>query len=256
MNIQEAKERLKNEGYTSFELIDFDKDFYDFLLPLKCNEEKNLKEKYTQVRANVKYLPSYNGPHYFSEMSNNTTYETHEDASKIVHSILDKKNNTIGMGLSQLWYYTDINNVIEPQWIFPDKEYVINGSESLKKFENYIKNIVKYFFDFDETQEYTLFSPCVSYYEKGCVLGNHSDGTGTGRICSMLIYLNEEYDENDGGILILQNKEKIVPEFGRVAIIDLQSFDITHEVTEVTGGIGRFAVLTFVKKAEDKLVEY
>ena len=29
MNIQEAKERLKNEGYTSFELIDFDKDFYD-----------------------------------------------------------------------------------------------------------------------------------------------------------------------------------------------------------------------------------
>jgi len=41
-----------------------------------------------------------------------------------------------------------------------------------------------------------------------------------------------------------------------VAIIDLQSFDIEHEVTEVTGGLGRYAVLSFVKKVEDKSVEY
>jgi hypothetical protein len=256
MNIQEAKEKLKNEGYTSFELIDFDKDFYDFLLPLKCNEEKNLKEKYIQVRANIKYLPSYNGPHYFSEMSNNTTYETHEDASHMVHNILNQVNDTDGIDISQLWYYSDINNVIEPPYILPNSEHIITGSNSLNQFQNYIFNMVKYFFDFDETQEYTLFSPSISYYEKGCSLGNHSDGTNTGRICSLLIYLNEDYDENDGGILILQNKEKVVPVFGRVAIIDLQSFDIPHEVTEVTGGLGRFAILSFVKKAEDKLVEY
>ena len=256
MNIQEAKEKLKKDGYTSFELADFDKEFYNFLLPLKCNKETNLKDKYTQLRANFKYTPSYNGPDYFAGMNNNTTYKTHEDASKVVHTILHKKNNTKGMSLSQLWYYSDINNVIEPQYTLPNKEYVITGNSSLIKFENYIKNIVKHFFDFDETQEYTLFSPSISYYEKGCLLGNHSDGVNTGRICSLLIYLNEEYDEKDGGILILQNKEKVIPEFGRVAIIDLQSFDIQHEVTEVTGGLGRFAILSFVKKVEDKLIEY
>ena len=93
-----------------------------------------------------------------------------------------------------------------------------------------------------------------TYYNDGCVLKNHSDGTGTGRICALLIYLNEEYDENDGGILILNNEEKVIPTFGKVAIIDLQSFDTPHMVTKVTGGLGRFALLTFVKKKEDELV--
>jgi Rps23 Pro-64 3,4-dihydroxylase Tpa1-like proline 4-hydroxylase len=256
MNIQEAKEKLKKEGYTSFELADFDKDFYNFLLPLKCNKETNLKNKYSQVRANIAYDKYYVDNNEFVGMNNNSSYKTHEEASKVVHNILDKINNTKGANLSQLWYYSDINNIIEPPYTLPNSEHIITGSNSLNQFENYIFNMVKYFFDFDETQKYTLFSPSISYYEKGCLLGNHSDGTGTGRICSLLIYLNEDYDENDGGILILQNKEKVVPVFGRVAIIDLQSFDIPHEVTEVTGGLGRFAVLSFVKKAEDKLIEY
>ena len=256
MTISEAKEQLKINGYTSFELIDFDKDFYNFLLPLKCNNKTNLKDRYTQLRANFKYIPSYDGPDYFADMNNNTAYKTHEDASKVVNNILNQVNNTKAISISQLWYYSDINNVIEPHYTIPNTEYIISGNTSLNQFENYIKNIVKYFFDFDETQEYSLFSPSISYYDKGCLLGNHSDGVNTGRICSLLIYLNEEYDENDGGILILQNKEKVVPEFGRVAIIDLQSFDIEHEVTEVTGGLGRYAVLSFVKKVEDKSVEY
>ena len=51
MNIQEAKEKLKKDGYTSFELKDFDEEFYNFLLPLKCNEEKNLKNYYTNLKA-------------------------------------------------------------------------------------------------------------------------------------------------------------------------------------------------------------
>lgn len=255
MNTQEAKEKLKKDGFTTFELADFDKDFYDFLLPLKCSNEKNLKDKYAQVRANVFYDKYYTGDEFVG-LNNNNQYETHEEASEKVYDILNKINNTPGTGLSQLWYYSDINNVIEPQHILPNKQYVISGQNSLNKFKNYIENIVTYFFDFDEAQEYTLFSPSISFYDKGCVLKNHSDGTGTGRICSLLIYLNEEYDEKDGGILILQNTEKVVPTFGRVAIIDLQSFDIEHEVTEVTGGLGRFAILSFVKKAEDVLVEY
>ena len=91
-----------------------------------------------------------------------------------------------------------------------------------------------------------------TYYTTGCFLQNHSDGTGTGRICAILIYLNETYDEKDGGLLILDNKETINPEFGKIAIIDLNSFDIPHMVTKVTGGIGRYAILSFVKRKEDE----
>ena len=104
-----------------------------------------------------------------------------------------------------------------------------------------------YFYDFKESQEYSILD-FITYYDRGCVLKPHSDGTGTGRVCALLIYLNDKYDENDGGILILDKKEKVIPIFGKVAIIDLQNFDIEHEVTEVVSGLGRFALLAFVTK--------
>jgi hypothetical protein len=147
MNIQEAKEKLKKDGFTIFELADFDKDFYDFLLPLKCNNEKNLKDKYAQVRANVFYDKYYTGDEFVG-LNNNNQYETYEEASGKVYDILNKINNTPGTGLSQLWYYSDIDNVIEPQYTLPNKQYVISGQNSLNKFKNYIENIVTYFFDF------------------------------------------------------------------------------------------------------------
>ena len=34
----------------------------------------------------------------------------------------------------------------------------------------------------------------LTYYDNGCKLQNHSDGTGTGRVCALLIYLNETYN--------------------------------------------------------------
>ena len=63
--------------------------------------------------------------------------------------------------------------------------------------------------------------------------------------------LHEDYNFDDGGYLVLQNTEKVLPKIGNVAIIDLQSFDIPHMVEKVTGGIGRYACLNFIRKAED-----
>ena len=49
---------------------------------------------------------------------------------------------------------------------------------------------LKYFYDYPESQEYSTITN-FTYYDVGCKLDNHSDGTGTGRICALLIYLNE-----------------------------------------------------------------
>ena len=85
-------------------------------------------------------------------------------------------------------------------------------------------------------------------YDDKCLLTNHSDGIQKNRICAILIYLNENYDEMDGGCLVLNNTEKVIPEFGNIAIIDLQSFDVPHMVTEVIGGPGRYTILSFINK--------
>jgi hypothetical protein len=255
MTISEAKEKLKKEGYTSFELKDFDEEFYNFLLPLKCNEEKNLKEKYTHLRADGGFhLDDYKQDASKGKIKLQTEFESFEEASKKKNEIVDIVKTDSKCVMSQLWYYCNLVSLIRPDRADDGAEYII--TEPYSKFENYIYNITRDFFDFEDSQEFVLFASMSTYYNKGCMLGNHGDGTGTGRVCAMLIYLNEEYNENDGGILILDNKEKVIPTFGKVAIIDLQSFDIQHQVTEVTDGLGRFALLTFVKKKEDEFVDY
>ena len=63
-----------------------------------------------------------------------------------------------------------------------------------------------------------------------------------------MIYLNETYDINDGGILKLKNEEEVLPIFGNVAVISLDknNGNPEHEVTKVTGGIGRYSITTFI----------
>lgn len=233
MTIIEAKEKLKKEGYTWFELSEFDPEFYNWLQPLKCNKETNLKDKITTLRMDMAKHPLIENAQIKDD------FETHELASqKKTEIINDYKNIT---HFSQIWYYSDLDGFLETKKL-KDKDY-----------KKYIQNVVSYFFDFEEDKKYSDLS-CCTYYDIGSFLKNHSDGTGTGRICAMLIYLNEDYDAQDGGCLILNTEQIIVPKFGRVAIIDLQTFDIPHMVTKVTGGIGRYALLSFVKPAENEFI--
>jgi hypothetical protein len=247
MTIEESKEKLKKDGYTWLELSEFDPEFYNFLLPFKCNEENNLKDKMTCFRCDAK-KDEYEKNDTGEVVSYNTTFsakiaddfKTFEKASQKKEELINIFKKDTDIFCFQTWYYNDLNIVIHNQ--------------KFTEYKEYIENLVKYYFDFEETQEFSLFSPTVTYYDLDCELKNHSDGTGTGRVCAILIYLNEEYDENDGGYLVLNNTEKVIPTFGKVAIIDLQTFDIQHMVTKVTGGIGRYAMLSFVKRKEDELI--
>jgi Rps23 Pro-64 3,4-dihydroxylase Tpa1-like proline 4-hydroxylase len=83
-------------------------------------------------------------------------------------------------------------------------------------------------------------------YSNKCFLQNHQDGKVNGRLCVVLIYLNEEYDESNGGVLILNGNEKVLPKIGNIAILDLGKYDIEHQVTEVIGNQNRYCVLSFI----------
>jgi hypothetical protein len=243
----EAKEKLKKDGYTWLELSEFNPEFYNFLLPFKCNEENNLKDKLTSLRCDAKKheyqtndLGETNSENLVFSIKLADDFKTFEKVSEKKEELVEIFKKDTDIVYSQIWYYGDLNTIID--------------DSKFPKYEEYIKNLVKYYFDFEETQELSLFSPTATYYDLDCELKNHSDGTGTGRICALLIYLNEEYDEKDGGYLVLNHTEKVIPTFGKVAMIDLQTFDIPHMVTKVTGGIGRYAMLCFVKRKEDEFI--
>jgi hypothetical protein len=243
MTIEQAKEKLKKDGYTWFELTDFDPEFYNWLSILKCNKNTNYKDIFTQLKADVNYsnAVSYvkiNHDFYSFEKAEEKKYELLNAIKKPVANLLGPEPT---LRAEQIWYHTDFNSLFSPLNLERDD------------YEMYVKKIVTHFFDIDESQKYSFLN-FATYYDNECKLENHSDGTGTGRICAMLIYLNETYDEKDGGILILNNEESVIPTFGKVAIIDLQTFDIPHMVSEVTGGIGRYALLSFIKKKEYEFI--
>ena len=235
MNLIEAKEKLQKDGYTWFNLKELDEEFYNQLLDLKSNETKNIKEYIKSLRADSKHDRSD------KILRLNQQFSSFEKASEKKDALLVELQDGKLHDFSQLWFFNDNNFEIH--------------NFTKQKYRKGCENITKYFFDIPDNAKFSSIS-MITYYDKDCYLENHSDGTGTGRICALLIYLNETYDENDGGVLILNNKEKVSPIFGNVAIIDLQTFDIPHMVTKVTGGIGRYAILSFMKFKENEFIDY
>jgi Rps23 Pro-64 3,4-dihydroxylase Tpa1-like proline 4-hydroxylase len=112
-------------------------------------------------------------------------------------------------------------------------------------YKPYFDKMARYFYDVEESQK-LKFNSQFTMYNNRCFLQNHKDGKVDGRLCVILTYLNEEYDENNGGLLILNKNESILPKIGNIAILDLSKFDIEHQVTEVVGDKNRYCVLSFI----------
>jgi Rps23 Pro-64 3,4-dihydroxylase Tpa1-like proline 4-hydroxylase len=218
MNIEQKREFFKENGYCDFSIKDVDVDFYNFLeTNLICNSEKNLQDKFSQFRFDSNKIQT-------RFQSSDVLYETARLKKEEFLADCDKGS------LSQCWYfYQDIEKHI---------------STEIRKG---IDNIIKYFYGYAPLQEKNELQ--LTYYDDGCVFTPHSDGQ-TVNLCSVIIYLNKNYDESNGGLLILNNGY-VTPEFGQCALMDLSKHDIKHGVTEVTGGPGRYAILAFPKPPEN-----
>ncbi len=124
------------------------------------------------------------------------------------------------------------------------------GSYSLTNKEkaiiqNGIYNICKYFYDLKDNVSLDTSELELTYYDKGCRFVAHHDAITT-NLCSIIIYLNKNYNKENGGLLYL-NGEEIIPEFGNIGFMDLSKSDISHGVSKVTDGPGRYAILCFPK---------
>ncbi len=215
-NFETAKQHFIEKGYCEFSIKDLDINFYNFLENnLLCDESSNIQHKFYKFRFDSQDLETK----YKSET------ESYIDAREKLEELL---NNTDNEKISQSWYYSH--------------DFDEGHRDIIKKG---IYNICKYFYDLSDNQKLNNDELQLTYYDKGCRFTPHHDGVSI-NLCSMIIYLNKNYNKDNGGLLLL-NDEEIVPEFGNVALMDLSKFNISHGVTEVTNGIGRFAILDFPK---------
>lgn len=90
-----------------------------------------------------------------------------ENASKKKNEIVDMLKTSSNCMMSQLWYYCNITSIIPPDTNNVDR---YTTKEPVSKFEKYVYNITKHFFDFEDTQEFCLFAAMSTYYDEGCML--------------------------------------------------------------------------------------
>jgi len=230
-NLIEAKSKFDTIGYCTFSLKDFDLEFYEFIKDyVYCNSNDNFKEFFKTFRFDSTELETII-----------RDVESFEIADSKKEELLSKYGNHT---ISQCWYY---------DFKFDDFEKLLAKKRNSKKknireyFENKITDICEYFYQNSSLKENLLLDELqLSLYNKGCRFGQHLDSIGS-NYCSIIIYLNEDYKDEYGGLLLL-NDEKIVPEIGKVAIMDLEKHQVRHGVSEVISGPGRFAILCFPKK--------
>jgi hypothetical protein len=113
------------------------------------------------------------------------------------------------------------------------------------KYNKFIYSIFKKFYDY-KFDELNIMSS-LTLFTKGCFINEHYDGGNSDRVAGILIYLNKNYNEENGGCLVLEDNTKIIPEYGRVAIIDYTQNSVKHLVTPVIEN-DRKAICAFIHK--------
>ena len=222
MNVEEAKIQLKEKGYCSFNLVDFDDSLIQYIEKYKCNDIISLKDKMINLRAD------YKNPYELEGSQNiNKQFSSFEHTDSAKWEILNREDIN-RKDFFQIWLYNNLQD------------------DGVKRV---FDKITKYFFDLDESEQLQIEIQN-TMYNKGCFLQDHTDGKSPVKnYASILIYLNENYNENWGGNLILKGNDDmeylVLPEFGKVAMIDLQNFDIHHQVTEVIADVERCTLVSF-----------
>ena len=65
----------------------------------------------------------------------------------------------------------------------------------------------------------------------------------------MLLYLNDDWKEGDGGELVIKNNGKetiVLPKLGNYAVLDFTKNNVTHEVLKVNNDFKRFSYIHFL----------
>ena len=197
-------------------------DGYLFLNESDFNFDSELLKKvhkiFNQVRSNPeKWFTSYRN---HESLNNDNEIKSLEDFNKKIElDEIEAKNNP-NFKWFQLWRNSSITN-------FADNSVVYE----------YIQTIVKSIYDYnppsrDIVTEFTCFT-------KGCGIAPHRDGTDSNysrpsyRICGILSYFSEDWDESHGGNLIINGKDVIIPSKGNIVILDYTQNNLEHEVTKV-----------------------
>jgi Rps23 Pro-64 3,4-dihydroxylase Tpa1-like proline 4-hydroxylase len=238
MTLLEAKEKIKTYGYCDFDLKEFNEDYYNVFLNYKYSvNDTEYLEKFKLIRFDFQSNEN-------DRIQMSKEIESHAKANELKKELLAKYDYEY---MAQLWFQANFNTGITYDGISLQDVYY---------------SILEYFYG--QTEDDVRLGLQWTCYTEDCFLKDHNDGQGDEfqNTCAILIYLNEEWDENWGGSLVLRNDKstfnknisyKVVPKFGKVAIIDLEKYDVSHMVENIKGDHNRCTMLAFCTQKERRI---
>ena len=134
-----------------------------------------------------------------------------------------------------------------PTWVFgTSMDSEIQGRINNEILKDFQKNFAKKYYPemtFSKFHDITR----LQFYNKGCEIKLHDDGKQPSRICVFLYFLNNEWEESNGGHLILHdldgNDIKVNPVFPNFVVLDTEK-NLFHEVEKVNKDI-KYNIVSF-----------
>lgn len=241
------KDKLLSEGFLNFHLSELYPEFID---DIKIFNEK---EKYIKNLSFLLFdsiIPSTITSDYIKSFYQ-SNYDLIEDEvikiKEVDAGITNKLIFKLKLKQPNYEFLREISNKLKKistqvfqGWI----ENPITASDS--EYEVFSKLMDKIYFDFYGLNiKYGDVHPRFTCFQDGDFILSHKDADDTTNRCVVLLYLNNDYHEGLGGELIIENKEIVKPEFGRVAILDFTKNNVIHEVRPVESNFQRCALISF-----------
>ncbi len=238
MTKEEIKEQLRTKGYCHFHISEYDNSLEEGIKKYSIpSDDSRYKRLMSGIRLDVNNRELLKDPaiaSLFDERGDSKMFRatSYEESEKLKNYIRDTYNKE---DIFQIWHWNGLDNRMQIE------DY----------YKTYFDEFARYFYDVDPSKK-LKFNSQFTMYGNRCFLQNHKDGKVDGRLCVVLMYLNEEYDESNGGLLVLNTNESVLPKIGNVAVLDLGEFDIEHQVTEVVGNQNRYCILSFISLVNEK----
>lgn len=230
--------QFREQGF----IYDSLENYLDFINFEEFKKIKNvIDSKNILVDSKYDYWYKYKDLAYMEELRYDTFIKNDKDETQALE-IYKKAHEYINKRIEECGYY--------PTWVFgtsfdSDINHVLNET-TIKDFQK--KFCEKYYSD--KVNDKTEYNPHIKlqFYDEGCEIKLHDDGKSENRICVFLYFLNNQWDSENGGELVLYTKEnesiKINPVFPNFVVLDSET-NLFHEVLKVKKDI-KYNIVCFL----------
>jgi hypothetical protein len=231
----ESIENYRNNGYIYGSLED-----YSDLIDL--DGVKDIK-KYIDTTNFVRnsrydYWFKYNEQSYMEELVYNNYIKKDKDLDTADY-VYQKAHEYQLKKIEESGFY--------PTWVFgTSDDSGICGKIQNGVLDDFQQKFVKKYYS-EKTFSKFIPSEKLQFYNEGCEIKLHDDGQPTNRICVFLYFLNDEWDDDAGGHLILYdlngNDIIVKPIFPNFVVLDSYK-NLFHELEKVKKGI-KYNIVSF-----------